>query len=352
MLRAICNGFVAATALSLNLTKLTRYTSDGGCSPGRHWQHCPLGVRMLRIFKPLALTVALALSGLTLSGCVSTTSLAQLSTTTPTGSAFTQLLFKNYVVLANSLGAKSGGGWGGSFDSSDSLSIFDSSDDFSDLAETFATKALIAANGTEPDPEPGRDDQSTQARDRLLAGLAEGKDHFSDDAARAQTDFDCWMLNASIESRAGAASQCRESFVRSIAKLESDNHPPNVSPPPTAPPAPTATPAHDYTVYFDFDSWTLTGEQLTMLQDAINTARTGGQTHITIVGHTDTSGSASYNQDLSIRRANVVKETLIQMGARAEAVEVSGVGESDLAVPTPDDVREPKNRRAVVTLLP
>jgi OOP family OmpA-OmpF porin len=40
------------------------------------------------------------------------------------------------------------------------------------------------------------------------------------------------------------------------------------------------------------------------------------------------------------------------MGARREAIEISGVGETDLAVPTPDGVREPKNRRAVVTLLP
>lgn len=307
---------------------------------------------MLRIFKPLAVTVALALSGLILSGCVSDSSLAQLSTTTPTGSAFTQQLFRNYVVLANSLGAKSDGGSGGSFDSSDSLSMFDSGGDSSDLAEAFAAKALIAANGTEPDPEPGRDGQSTQARDRLLAALAAGKDRFADDAAQAQTDFDCWMLNANVDSRAGAASQCRGSFVRSIAKLEGESKSPNISPPPATTPASAPAPAHDYAVYFDFDSWTLTGEQLTMLQDAINTARAGGQTRITIVGHTDTSGSANYNQGLSIRRANVVKETLIQMGARAAAIEVSGVGESDLAVPTADGVREPKNRRAVVTLLP
>jgi outer membrane protein OmpA-like peptidoglycan-associated protein len=40
------------------------------------------------------------------------------------------------------------------------------------------------------------------------------------------------------------------------------------------------------------------------------------------------------------------------MGARREAIQVSGVGENDLAVQTPDGVREAKNRRAVVTLLP
>ena len=48
----------------------------------------------------------------------------------------------------------------------------------------------------------------------------------------------------------------------------------------------------------------------------INTARTGGETHINIVGHTDTSGSVAYNQRLSVRRANVVVEALVDMGDR------------------------------------
>lgn len=113
----------------------------------------------------------------------------------------------------------------------------------------------------------------------------------------------------------------------------------------------TAAPA-DFTVYFDFDSWTLTAEALTILTQAIDTARAGGQSHINIVGHTDTAGPTDYNQRLSERRANVVKEVLVQMGARPEAITVSGTGESDLAVQTADGVREPKNRRAVVTLTP
>ncbi len=294
-----------------------------------------------RLTAGLALAAALALSA-----CVSTSSLDELASTTPTGSAFTQQLFKNYAYLANSLGGGGGGGSSGTFDSEGSVSIFDGGGN-SDLAEAFATKALIAAKGVEVDPEPSTDDDSAQARDRLAHALAEGKDRFAVDAARAQTDFDCWMLNASVDSQRGAASQCRASFGNSIDKLEHDIHRPALAPPP-----PTAAPAHDYAVYFDFDSWTLTGEQLSVLQQAIATARAGGQSRIAVVGHTDTSGSAGYNQALSVKRANVVTETLVDMGARRQAIEVSGVGEADLAVPTPDGVREPKNRRAVVTLMP
>ena len=63
-------------------------------------------------------------------------------------------------------------------------------------------------------------------------------------------------------------------------------------------------------------SATLSAEALTTLQQAIEAARSGRQSKINIVGHTDTSGSADYNEALSVRRANVVKDVLVQMGAR------------------------------------
>lgn len=77
-----------------------------------------------------------------------------------------------------------------------------------------------------------------------------------------------------------------------------------------------------------------------------------GSAHITIVGHTDTSGPADYNQKLSVKRANVVVEALVDMGARRAALHASGVGETDLAVETGDNVKEAKNRRTVITLQP
>jgi OOP family OmpA-OmpF porin len=124
------------------------------------------------------------------------------------------------------------------------------------------------------------------------------------------------------------------------------------APAPPLPPTAAAGPGASYTVYFDWDSWTLSAQALTTLQSAIDAARAGRQATIGIVGHTDTSGSSAYNQGLSVRRANVVKDVLVQMGARPEAIQASGLGESDLAVQTGDGVREPKNRRSVVTLVP
>ena len=307
-----------------------RLTGPGGRMLGAH-----------RYINRFVAGLVLALGGLTLAGCASISSLDQLAGTTPTGSAFTQQLFRNYAYLANSFSGDNGIGAQG-------VSVLLGSDT-DELAEAFATKALIAARGSEPEPEPSIDSDSATARARLVQALDWGKDRFPVDAARAQTDFDCWMLNSAVESQAGAAAQCRMSFDRSIARLESDRRPVAAAP---APAPVAAAPTSDYTVYFDFDSWALSGEQLGVLQKAIATARAGGQSRIAIVGHTDTSGSAEYNRALSLKRANVVSETLVDMGARREAIQVSGVGETDLAVATADGVREPKNRRAVVTLLP
>ncbi|MDF3025525.1 MAG: OmpA/MotB domain protein, partial [Alphaproteobacteria bacterium] len=69
-----------------------------------------------------------------------------------------------------------------------------------------------------------------------------------------------------------------------------------------------------------------------------------------IIGHTDSSGSTNYNEKLSVKRANAVRDGLIARGLSAEMVRVESRGESDLLVKTADNVREPANRRAQITL--
>ena len=288
-------------------------------------------------------------------------SMDDLDSTTATGSPFTQALFKDYNDLAHqaaSLTAPAAADDGGFFDS-----LFGgggNSDSNELLSKAFADKALIAARGDEPEPEAAPDQVSGAIRARLVRAVAAGKEQFPDDAARAQADYDCWVLYGTVASAAAASQACKTSLDGSLVKLEADGRPATPPPPapaptaaPVAPPPPAATaPIGDFTVYFNFDSWTLTAEDLTVLTNVISTARSGGQAHITVVGHTDTSGPADYNQKLSVRRANVVVEALVDMGARRTAIAASGVGETDLAVPTPDGVKEAKNRRAVITLQP
>lgn len=276
---------------------------------------------------------------------------------TAAGSPFAQALSKDYSDLsgqASALPAEA------AEETSflDSLNPFASNETSSDLlAKAFTTKAELAETGTEPEPEAAINPVQTAFRARLERALAAGKEQFPEQAARAQADYDCWVLYSTVPTAAAAAQACKTALDTSLVRLETAARPaPPPAPVPVPAPVPASTPApaapSDFTVYFDFDSWTLKAEQLKVLDDVIATARSGGQSNINIVGHTDTSGASDYNQRLSVKRANVVVEALVQMGARRNALHASGVGETDLAVETGDGVKEPKNRRTVVTLQP
>jgi len=76
--------------------------------------------------------------------------------------------------------------------------------------------------------------------------------------------------------------------------------------------------------------------------------KSGSPVTVQVTGFTDTSGSPDYNQRLSERRANAVAAVLVQDGVPQTNLVVTGRGENDLRVPTPDGVREPQNRRVEI----
>ena len=313
----------------------------------------PLSIRLAP--RRLA-SVSFLCLGLALAGCAGDEDVAA------TGSPFSQALFKDYTDLATQAASAPAPQAQDTGFFSDIFGMFGSgpSNPADAVVDAFHAKADQAAKGNEPAPEPAPADSMAQGlRARLVAAIARGKDQFPDSAARAQADYDCWVLDSGAANLLSQAQDCRSALSSSLLALENASRP---APPPLAPvtsapvsapaPTPTSVTPPDYTVYFDLDSWTLTAEDLAVITNAINTARAGGQSHITVVGHTDTSGSAAYNQRLSVRRANVVVEALVDMGARRAAIQASGVGKTDLAVPTPDGVKEAKNRRSVIALIP
>ena len=282
-------------------------------------------MRLSDFRRPARATLFLAAGVLALGLAACSSDMDDLDSATATGSPFTQALFKDYSDLSHQAATLPSSPSAPADESFlDSINPFSDGDDSSAndlLAKAFSSKAMIASGGTEPDPEAAPDAVSSNFRARLVRALAAGKDQVPDIAARAQSDYDCWILYGTVPAAAAASQACKSSLDSSLVRLEAAGHPapPPVAAPIPAPVAAAPAPASDFTVYFDFDSWTLTAEDLKVITDVINTARAGGQTHITIVGHTDTSGSAEYNQKLSVRRANVVVEALVDMGARRKA---------------------------------
>ena len=128
--------------------------------------------------------------------------------------------------------------------------------------------------------------------------------------------------------------------------------PPPATPVPDAPPAPPAAApeARQFVVYFPFDQSILTTDAQAVVQAAANYAMQGQATRIVVVGHTDTSGSSAYNMRLSERRARTVADAMVGLGVSQGALAVDWKGKSDLAVQTPDGVKEPLNRRATIDI--
>jgi OmpA-OmpF porin, OOP family len=126
---------------------------------------------------------------------------------------------------------------------------------------------------------------------------------------------------------------------------------PIAAPPPPPVPGPIATaPAGSrvFTVYFAWNGSWVGSSGTAILQQAAAVYRAGGVATVQVTGYTDTSGSARYNQRLSHRRAQHVAHILARLGVPWTAMAITGRGENDLAVPTPDGVREPHNRRVTV----
>ena len=127
----------------------------------------------------------------------------------------------------------------------------------------------------------------------------------------------------------------------------------NVAPPAVAAPVPApavSSDARTYLVFFDWDRADLTDRARAIIAQAAQATTRTQVTRIEVSGHTDTSGTARYNQGLSERRAQAVKTELVRLGVPAASVTTQGFGFSKPLVATGPGVREPQNRRVEIVL--
>ncbi|MBL0925741.1 MAG: OmpA family protein [Sphingomonadaceae bacterium] len=103
------------------------------------------------------------------------------------------------------------------------------------------------------------------------------------------------------------------------------------------------------TLFFDWDSVVLPANADETLAFVTENKEACGWNSFTVIGHTDRSGSDSYNDSLSRRRAEAVAARLQASGLSPSALTVSGRGESEPKVSTADGERNPTNRRVEVT---
>ena len=281
----------------------------------------------MKQFKVLSFSVV---GLLMLSGCSSFVDTDTVSTMVPTGNAFQNTLYQEYVDLA----------------------VAEKKEDDGDDATYFIAKAKSAAmaEGVGPQPleeralpEAAKVDLA-KARLQLVNKLWKGaKEVTPAAAARAQAMFDCWMQEQEEAHQPAEIAACRAEFEKAYALLGI----------PKSKMAKVAVKAKKlpfpFHVYFASDSTELDGTAMMVIKQVFSDFRLHKPSSVEVSGHADTVGSAKYNAGLARHRAITVLNELIKLGiTRKQAVRKS-YGEEKPAVKTGDNMDEEYNRVVKIT---
>jgi outer membrane protein OmpA-like peptidoglycan-associated protein len=109
-------------------------------------------------------------------------------------------------------------------------------------------------------------------------------------------------------------------------------------------------PTQHFNLYFKTDSAELTDESRAVLPEVIRAVAGRAVPEVTVIGHTDTTGSKNNNHKLGLERAETVRALLLKVGLDATLIEIGSHGEADLLHKTPDNTAEPRNRRVEITI--
>ncbi|MBL0170188.1 MAG: OmpA family protein [Gemmatimonadaceae bacterium] len=101
---------------------------------------------------------------------------------------------------------------------------------------------------------------------------------------------------------------------------------------------------------FDFDSDAIRAESAQNLRNLAISLNKYPKTDLLIVGHTDALGSTTYNQDLSMRRANAASRYLAGQGVGSTRLRTAGKGELEAVASNETEAGRQTNRRIEVAI--
>ncbi|MCU0399471.1 MAG: OmpA family protein [Algoriphagus sp.] len=104
-------------------------------------------------------------------------------------------------------------------------------------------------------------------------------------------------------------------------------------------------------VFFDFNKYDLKQESLSSMKRLQKFLQENPNVNILISGHTDNVGSTSYNQTLSLQRAQSVQQFLVKGGLHPGRVLVEGKGDKEPMVPNTTSENQALNRRITIKIL-
>jgi len=121
--------------------------------------------------------------------------------------------------------------------------------------------------------------------------------------------------------------------------------PPAPAPPPPPPPPPAKRKIILRGVNFDFDKATIRPDAAPILEEAARAIQEEPSIDVSVEGHTDAIGTDAYNQGLSERRADAVRDRLVELGVSPSRLSARGYGESEPVASNTTDEGRAQNRR-------
>lgn len=107
----------------------------------------------------------------------------------------------------------------------------------------------------------------------------------------------------------------------------------------------------DSGILFDIDKTAVKPDAQTSLRKLSTSLQNNPQTNILVIGHTDSTGTASHNMDLSIRRASAVKSYLVSNGVAGGRLTTQGKGETEPVAPNSTADGRAQNRRVEIVIV-
>ena len=234
-------------------------------------------------------------------------------------------------------------------------------------AKLYAEKALEASKGNNIYPQKISYWKLTHEEERKLKiGYFNLLDVYDDaihsdpiNLAKAISSLDCWSEQKKEGWQTWDINKCRDDFLNAMHIIYESltNNTNNKT-------QEKETPSNNNTIivtedlkqntlqiiYFDFDKSNLSEISLDKIKKFIGNNKNVIKKFI-IVGHTDSLGTKEYNMNLSIKRAETVKDILLKLAIKEENIEILGKGENDLKIKTVDGIAHPANRRAEISPL-
>ncbi|GAA6180825.1 OmpA family protein [Shimia sp. NS0008-38b] len=105
-------------------------------------------------------------------------------------------------------------------------------------------------------------------------------------------------------------------------------------------------------ILFDVDSFDVNFSLQDDLAKVASSLEAYTDTTVQVLGHTDNTGAASYNQTLSERRANAVADVLMNNGVSFGRIDAIGRGEDQPIASNLDEAGRRQNRRVEIVILP